>query len=161
MLGIDFLQVLLHAFNVIILFFGLYILLYKPVKQFIAKREAYYADMKKEAETKLGEAEELRKDYEAKLEGAHDEIVAQKKKASIEIDEARKLRISEAEDEADRIIREAKEDAEKQRNAIINDVKYEISEMISDAAEKLLYESSNSDLYDTFLNEVEGSGVGD
>ena len=161
MLGIDFLQVLLHAFNVVILFFGLYILLYKPVRQYMEKREEYYANMKKDAENKLGEAEDLRKEYEDKLAGAHDEIVAQKRKASSEIEEARMLRIAEAEKEADRIITEAKEDAEKQRNAIISDVRYEISGMISDAAEKLLYESSNSDLYETFLNEVEGSGVGD
>ena len=46
-LGIDFTQILLHFFNVIILFVGLYILLYAPVKAFMQKRSDYYADLEK------------------------------------------------------------------------------------------------------------------
>ena len=42
---IDWQQILLHLFNFTILFGALYILLYKPVKDFMAKREEYYSDM--------------------------------------------------------------------------------------------------------------------
>ena len=41
-LNVDWQQILLHLFNFIILFGGLWLLLYKPVKNFMAKREAYY-----------------------------------------------------------------------------------------------------------------------
>ena len=44
-LNVDWQQILLHLFNFIILFGGLWLLLYKPVKNFMAKREAYYKDM--------------------------------------------------------------------------------------------------------------------
>lgn len=40
-LNVDWQQILLHLFNFIILFGGLWLLLYKPVKDFMAKREAY------------------------------------------------------------------------------------------------------------------------
>ena len=41
-LGIDFAQIFLHLFNVVILFGGLYFILYSPVKKFMDKREEYY-----------------------------------------------------------------------------------------------------------------------
>ena len=50
-LNIDFQQIFLHLLNFTLLFAILYYLLYKPVKDFMAKREAYYADMDKEART--------------------------------------------------------------------------------------------------------------
>ena len=37
-LNIDWQQILLHVLNFVILFGGLYFLLYKPVKNFMAKR---------------------------------------------------------------------------------------------------------------------------
>ena len=40
-LNIDWQQILLHVLNFVILFGGLYFLLYKPVKNFMAKREAH------------------------------------------------------------------------------------------------------------------------
>ena len=40
-LNVDWQQILLHLFNFIILFGGLWLLLYKPVKNFMAKREVY------------------------------------------------------------------------------------------------------------------------
>ena len=59
-LGIDLLQVLLHAFNVVILFGGMYILLYSPVKKFMDKREEYYAGLDKQAKDRLSEADGLK-----------------------------------------------------------------------------------------------------
>ena len=44
-LNIDWQQILLHLFNFLILAGGLYLLLYKPVKQFMDKREQTYQAM--------------------------------------------------------------------------------------------------------------------
>ena len=44
-LNIDWQQILLHFFNFSILVGGLYLLLFKPVKRFMEKREKHYADM--------------------------------------------------------------------------------------------------------------------
>ena len=56
-LNVDWQQILLHLFNFTILFGALYILLYKPVKDFMAKREEYYSDMDSKATQALAEAE--------------------------------------------------------------------------------------------------------
>ena len=42
-LNIDWQQILLHMFNLIILTGGLYFLLYQPVTAFMKKRQEYYA----------------------------------------------------------------------------------------------------------------------
>ena len=55
-LNIDLQQIFLHLFNFTLLFGILYFLLYSPVKNFMAKREGYYADMEKEANANLESA---------------------------------------------------------------------------------------------------------
>ena len=48
-LNIDWQQILLHLLNFAILAGGLYLLLYKPVKAFMAKREGWYQQQADEA----------------------------------------------------------------------------------------------------------------
>ena len=52
-LNIDWQQILLHLFNFSILLAGLYLLLYKPVKDFMDKRTAYYKQLDDETKEKL------------------------------------------------------------------------------------------------------------
>ena len=47
-LNIDWQQILLHMFNLIILTGGLYFLLYQPVTAFMKKRQEYYAGLEAE-----------------------------------------------------------------------------------------------------------------
>ena len=49
-LNIDWQQILLHLFNFTILAGGLYLLLYRPVKEFMQKRDAYYQGINDQAE---------------------------------------------------------------------------------------------------------------
>ena len=55
-LNIDWQQILLHWMNLAILIGGLYFLLYKPVKDFMEKREAHYRELDRQAAGKLEEA---------------------------------------------------------------------------------------------------------
>ena len=84
-LGIDFTQILLHLFNVIILFVGLYILLYAPVKAFMQKRSDYYAALEKDTKAALEEANAKKAEYEEKLAAVEQEIEEQRKAANSEI----------------------------------------------------------------------------
>ena len=68
-LNIDWQQILLHAFNLIILTGGLYFLLYKPVTAFMEKRQAYYAGLEADAQAKLREAEEKTQQADERLAG--------------------------------------------------------------------------------------------
>ena len=56
-LNIDWQQILLHLFNFAILAGGLYLLLYKPVKQFMEQREADYRKAYDAAQAAQAQAE--------------------------------------------------------------------------------------------------------
>ena len=73
-LNINLQQILLHWMNLSILTGGLYFLLFKPVKQFMDKRAAYYQQLEEQASDKLAQAERLKAEAQAKLEAADDEI---------------------------------------------------------------------------------------
>ena len=66
-LNIDLQQICLHLFNFTLLLAILYFLLYQPVKDFMAKREAYYADMEHKAQEALDRAREAQTACEEKL----------------------------------------------------------------------------------------------
>ena len=63
-LNIDWQQILLHLFNFSILVGGLYLLLFKPVKNFMDKRAKHYQDM----ETAAAEREKATRELEASMQ---------------------------------------------------------------------------------------------
>ena len=67
-LNIDWQQILLHLLNFAILAGGLYLLLYKPVKAFMAKREGWYQQQADAAEKTRQEAEALKAAAQAQAE---------------------------------------------------------------------------------------------
>ena len=85
-LNIDWQQILLHVLNFVILFGGLYFLLYKPVKNFMAKREAHYAEMAQKAQSELDSAEKIKADYQEQLKSVEGEISAKRTEAQKELD---------------------------------------------------------------------------
>ncbi|MBO4863889.1 MAG: ATP synthase F0 subunit B [Eubacterium sp.] len=156
-LGIDITQILLHMFNVVLLFAGLYIILYSPVKKFMQQREDHYKEMDESAKAKLAEAEQKNAEYEEKLKNVDAEISQQRKKASIDLAEMRSNAEAEARDSASKIIEEAKKDAENQKRAIVQSAKKEITEMVEEATRKVVLTESTSEAYDMFLDNAERS----
>ena len=93
-LNIDWQQILLHLFNFTILFGALYILLYKPVRDFMENREAHYAEMDSKAEQALADAENSKASYEKKERDFDEEIRAEKNRLSKEIETERERRLA-------------------------------------------------------------------
>lgn len=81
-LNVDWQQILLHLFNFIILAGGLWLLLYKPVKNFMAKREAHYAEMAQKAQSELDSAEKIKADYQEQLKSVEGEISAKRTRSA-------------------------------------------------------------------------------
>lgn len=155
-LNIDYQQIFLHLLNFAILFAVLYFLLYKPVKDFMDKRVAYYEEMDKKSAANLKEAEEKKNEYTKKLESAEAEInefkiEAHKKAAE---DNARSIQL--AKEEAEKIVSSARKTAENERNKILESCNADIQSMVTDAAEKLVMKSV-TDAYDSFLSNAERS----
>ena len=73
-LNIDWQQILLHFFNFSILVGGLYLLLFKPVKDFMAKREQHYQAIDDDAAAKLREAEEKVKSADERVAALDNEL---------------------------------------------------------------------------------------
>ena len=156
-LNINLQQILLHLFNFVILAFGLYFLLYKPVKDFMAKREALYRSMKDDAEASLSRARELEEKYRGRLDAADEEIADRRRKAQAEAEAQARLRSEEAEAEAGRILARARAGAEAEKEKIIESARDEVSELAISAMRKLVSENL-SQAYDEFLSAAERSG---
>lgn len=145
-LNIDWQQIFLHLFNFVILAGGLYILLYKPVKDFMDKRTKYYEDMEAEANNRLEKAKETEELYQAKMLEVEAEINTKRiettEKAENEADEI----ISIAKKQAEKVVSDAREYAEKERQKILDSTKQEIVELAVLATEKLMQQAQEETL---------------
>ncbi|MBO6165537.1 MAG: ATP synthase F0 subunit B [Eubacterium sp.] len=163
MLGIDIQQILLHLLNFVILFTGLYVLLYGPVKKFMDKRTEEYKKMDEDAEEKLANATNLEAEYKEKLSAAEATIADMKKKASVEIDGMRSDQAAAAKEEAAEILAAARKTAEIEKAEILESAKGDITRIVEEAAAKMILSSETTDVYDAFLKSAErstGNGTG-
>ena len=154
-LNIDFQQILLHLFNFTILFGALYILLYKPVRDFMAKRTEYYADMDSKAEEALHEAESSKEVYAEKVRAFDEEARAEKTKMNQEVAAQRDRQLAQAKEDAEKIVSDARVEANREKEEIIASAQREITDMVTGAMEKRTLEQSASDAFDQFLDAAE------
>lgn len=155
-LNIDFQQVLLHLFNFVVLFGGLYFLLYKPIRAFMDKREETYSNMQEKATKALAEAEAMKQEYQEKLKEAEADIAEMKRKAEGEIQEARESELEEARKEAREIMAKAHREAMQEKDKVMHQARKEVRQLAEDATRKLAGRSL-LDLYDQFLDQAEGN----
>lgn len=152
-LNIDWQQILLHLLNFVILAGGLYFILYKPVKEFMAKREKHYKEIDDLAMADREETERLRKAAQAKLDAAEEEIAAMRVKASDEIEAEKQRQLGEARAEARRILETAGKTAELRSKKALADSNDDIRALAMDAVRKMLLSDGNA--LDHFLDAAE------
>ena len=153
-LNIDWQQILQQFFNFSILVGGLYLLLFKPVKSFMAKREKHYADMESAAVAREKDTEELKAEM-AKREAAFDTELEEKRAAAAKEAEAfAQQQRDAAKAQADRILSDAKSAAENERQKIVAEANREAVAIAEEAMEKLLAKET-SRAYDSFVNAAE------
>lgn len=155
-LNIDWQQILLHLLNFVILAGGLYLLLYKPVKAFMEKRQAYYQEQDRQAAEKLADAEKTAAEVRRRMQDADAaaaEKLAQAQKAA---DDAARRQLDDARAQAERILTEAHAAARREHDKQLADAQKELEELAVTATEKLVLRSGG-DAFDRFLNEAERS----
>lgn len=154
-LNIDFLQILLHLLNFVILAGGLSFLLFKPVCRFLEKRSAYFAELEEKNKTAAEENARLREEYEQKLRAAENEIQQKKLDAEKEWSQTSARYITEAKERAAAMIHAAEQEAEDRKEHILESAQTEIGELVVAATQKLLSDTvtpeRNSALYDEFI----------
>jgi len=154
-LNIDFLQILLHLLNFTLLFAGLYFLLYKPVKQFMQKREEHYKEMQTAADDMLQNAQQSKAEYETKLREIDEEIAAKKRANAIEMEKVRREKTEAAVQEAAKILEDAKAEGRAVRDQIVSGARSQITEMVEEIARKTLISEDESTTFDAFLDAAE------
>lgn len=155
-LNIDPQQILLHWMNLAILVGGLYFLLYKPVKQFMAKREEYYKDLDQQAQDKLAQADRIQTEYKEKLEGAEEEIRQSRAKAQQSLQQSVQEQLDQAQAQAELIVSRAHADAERTREQALYDSQQDIRRLAETAAKRL---ALHEDPFDQFLDLAEGGAA--
>ena len=95
-LNIDWQQILLHLLNFVILAGGLYLLLYKPVKAFMEKRQQYYQEQDAKAAKTLADAEKTAAEGRQQLKNADADAAAKLAAAQKSADAAMQRQLSDA-----------------------------------------------------------------
>lgn len=152
-LNIDWQQILLHLMNFAILFGGLYLLLYKPVKGFMARRLEEYEEREVETAKREEETEALRRQYRDMIRKADDEIQKRKEQASEELEAEKRQQLSEARAEARKILGTAAKTAELRTKKALEDSHEEIRTLAYGMVERLVVQSSG-DALDQFLDQA-------
>ena len=151
-LNIDWQQILLHWMNLAILTGGLYFLLYKPVKEFMAKREEHYRQLDRQAAEKLAEAERIHGEYQAKLESAEEEIRQARAKSQQAIQQSTDDQLAQAQEQARQIVAHAQAEAENTRERVLRESQRELRKLAAQATKKLAF---HNDPFDQFLDLAE------
>ena len=152
-LNIDWQQILLHWMNLVILVGGLYFILYKPVKKFIAKREEHYRDLERQADNKLAQAEQFKEQYDEKLAAADEEIHQARAKAQQSVERSAQEQLEQARAQAAQIVAQARAQADRIKEQAVHDSQDEIRRLAETAAGRLALQK---DPFDQFLDLAEG-----
>lgn len=164
-LGIDFAEIGLHILNFAILFVALYLLLYKPVKKFIAKRRDAYRAVEEENKKAAEEAEKIKSEYSVLMEKAREDAVkiAEEAHVKAKLTEAQVLESAKA--EADKILDEAKIDAETLKRQAQEEVATSVASLASSLASEILSreiaENDNDNAIEAIISDWKNGGEGE
>lgn len=143
----------LQIFNTLILFGGLSYVLFKPMTAFLEKRAAGIAKTISDAELRILEADQLKRDYKEKINNIHEEELLIMKEARHKAE----LRSHELHLAAEREIHALKEAARREidaeRSRALNELKDEISAIALMAASHVVGRSIDSTGHENLINE--------
>ena len=155
MLGFDIQQVLIHLLNFVILTCILYFLLYSPVKKFMDNRKKSIADKQTEVQNKLKDAEEIKSEYNRQLEQFNAEKQQMKLDCDNELQTYRDEQIKQAEQQAEKIIADAKAGAQLEKKKIVSGATKEIKQIVEEATTKMALDMDSNQSIDEFLKFAE------
>ena len=136
--GVNFFTMIFAWANLLILYFVLRKLLFKPIKNMIDSRQKEIDDMYENAEKNKAEAEEMRETYEKKLESATEEseeiLRSAQRRALLREEEI----LKEAAEQARRTKERAEEQIALEKRQAMNDIKDEVSAIAIQIAEAVV-----------------------
>ena len=149
-LNIDWQQILLHFFNFSILTGGLYLLLFKPVKDFMDKRKQTYEQMDAQARQARDEAQQLKTQAEESLAQLDKELAEKRSSAEKEAALYAQQQQQAARQQADKLLSDARAQAEQEGKRILAQANRDAVSIVENAMDKLAAQQIGP-AYDTFL----------
>ncbi|MDO4614811.1 MAG: F0F1 ATP synthase subunit B [Lachnospiraceae bacterium] len=158
LVNIDWQTVVIQLINLFIQVLLFKKFLYKPVMNILAKRQGLVDAPMKEAEEARTEALSMKAQYETSLKSADEEADRIVKEAQTTASRKSDQIVSDAQAEAAAIKQQAERDIEQQKKRAINDAKDEIGSMAMGIASKVIgrevSEKDHEDLVDEFIRNV-------
>lgn len=157
-MGVNFFTTLATLLNLLIVYFIMKKLLFKPVKKMIDDRQKEIDDQYADAAKDKADAAELKAQYETRLAEANaesDEILKEAhRKASIREEEI----LHDAQEKAARTIRRADAQIEMEKKRALNEIKDEVTDMAVGIASAVLSRDvkaeEHADLIDSFIGSL-------
>ena len=158
MLSINVVSIIWVIVNLIVVYVFFRKLFYKRVKAVMDKRKQLLNSQFEDAKKKNLEADKRKEQYEASLQGAHDESMRIIEDAKVRGENLYQKKIREAEAASGDILRKANETIAAEREKARRDAQAEITGLAMAAAAKIISSASNqetdSDLYNQFLTKA-------
>ncbi|HHW03946.1 MAG TPA: F0F1 ATP synthase subunit B [Thermoanaerobacterales bacterium] len=140
--------------NVFILFYFLRRFLYRPLGDFLKKRREYLKSIFDEAESRKIEAEELYKDYRAKLENANAEVRSIIEQAKQEAAVLRQELTQKAKQEAESMMAQASREIERQKERAVSEVMEKVADLSVMISSKILEERLSPEDHRELIHRV-------
>lgn len=160
MLKFEFWNIVETVANIIILIVLMRIFLFKPVRKVINERTQSIQKDIDDAEKAKQEAEALRQQYSDTISEAKEEASRIIMKAHDDAETERSNIIRKSHEEADEIVSAADETIENERKRVLQQAQTQIADLAIEAASKIvganLDDEKNRKLVDEFLSEREG-----
>ncbi len=159
MLNFEFWSIFWAVLNILILFILLRIFLFKPINKMLDDRTQSIQKDIDDAENAKREAEELRQQYENSISEAKEEAGKILREAHEYAEAERAEIIRKSHEEADEIVNSADETIENERRRVIQQAHVQIADLAIEAASKVvsanLDDEKNRKIVDNFLSEKE------
>ena len=151
--GVNFWTMIIAWVNLLILYFILKKLLFKPIKNMIDSRQKEIDDMYSDAEDSKESAAALKAEYEEKLSRAEEEseqmLRSAQRRAQLKEEEI----LKEAAVEATRIRDRASEEIELEKKRMLGEIKDEVSGMAVDIASALIGREVSGKEHERFIDD--------
>lgn len=162
-LGINPGFLLSQVVNFLILFAGLYFLLWKPILKMLDQRKERIQQGLEDAERAREERERAQSEFDKRLEEAAQEREKIIARAKEEAQEERKAIVAEAEQEAERVLIGAREEAQSEGERILEELRGQIAVLAIAAANRLIGEALDEErqrrLVDEFFSGISAARV--
>ena len=151
--GVNFWTMIFAWCNLLVLYFVLRKLLFKPVKNMIDSRQQEIDGMSSDAEKSREDADAMKADYEEKISHAQEESEEILKNAVRRAQLREEEILREANDKAARVMKRAEEQVEMEKKRAINEVKNEVSDMAIGIASAVIERDIDRKEHEALIDE--------